>query len=236
MKKLNLSETAAHHSIAVMGGFFGIYALLLRNENFGSSETANLIFLFASGLGGEWSVFRIRLTALFIYVAGLVFATLIAKCFKKGDFRYLAILVDLAACIVLAQIPAEVDPVIALYPMFFATAVQWLAFTSASGFSSATVFSTNNTRQMVTGLTEYIYSRDRSQLLRAKFFAGTLICFHLGVTYGYLCLQKWKIKSIYLAIPLLGIAAVCTYIDRAKAEKERPAEGGVSSAGNGNDR
>lgn len=220
MNKLNLSETAAHHSIALTGGFFGIYALLLRSENFGSSETANLIFLFASGLGGEWSVFRIRLAALFVYVGGLVFATLISKCFKNGDFRYLGILIDLIACLVLAQIPADVDPVLALYPMFFATAVQWLAFTSASGFSSSTVFSTNNTRQMVTGLTEYIYSRDRMQLLRARFFAGTLICFHLGVVYGYLCLQRWKIKSIYMVIPLLGIAAVCTFLDRMKRSRE----------------
>lgn len=226
MNKLNLSETAAHHSIALMGGFFGIYALLLRNENFGSSETANLIFLFASGLGGEWSVFRIRLAALFVYIGGLVFATLISKCFKKGDFRYLGILVDLIACLVLAWIPADVDPVLALYPMFFATAVQWLAFTSASGFNSATVFSTNNTRQMVTGLTEYIYSRDKAHLLRAKFFAGTLICFHLGVIYGYLCLQRWQIKSIYMAIPLLGIAAVCTHLDRVKGDRENAADHG----------
>ena len=98
MEKLNLPETAAHHSIALTGGFFGIYALLLRSENFGSSETANLIYLFAAGLGGDWQKFGIRLAALFVYVAGLVFATLIAKRFEKGDIRYPAILVDLAAC------------------------------------------------------------------------------------------------------------------------------------------
>lgn len=225
MEKLNLPETAAHHSIALTGGFFGIYALLLRSENFGSSETANLIYLFAAGLGGDWQKFGIRLAALFVYVAGLVFATLIAKRFEKGDIRYPAILVDLAACLVLAQIPADVDPVLALYPMFFAMAVQWLAFTSASGFSSATVFSTNNTRQLVTGLTEYFYSHEKSHLLRAKFFAGTLICFHSGVVCGYLCLQRWHIHSIYAAIPLLGIAALCTGIDRAKEHHARTGHG-----------
>ena len=53
MEKLNLPETAAHHSIALTGGFFGIYALLLRSENFGSSETANLIYLFCRRTGGR---------------------------------------------------------------------------------------------------------------------------------------------------------------------------------------
>ena len=114
---------------------------------------------------------------------------------------------------------------LALYPMFFAMAVQWLAFTSASGFSSATVFSTNNTRQFVTGLTEYFYSHEKSHLLRAKFFAGTLICFHSGVVCGYLCLQRWHIHSIYAAIPLLGIAALCTGIDRRRSITPGPATG-----------
>ena len=36
-------ETWAHHAMAAAGGFFGVYALLIRGGVFGSSETANLI-------------------------------------------------------------------------------------------------------------------------------------------------------------------------------------------------
>ena len=35
-------EAAAHHAMAMVGGFFGIYALTIRSETFGSSETVQL--------------------------------------------------------------------------------------------------------------------------------------------------------------------------------------------------
>lgn len=45
-------ETRAHHAMAAVGGFFGVYALLTRGGTFGSSETSNLIYLVVSGLDG----------------------------------------------------------------------------------------------------------------------------------------------------------------------------------------
>lgn len=220
MNKLNMRETFSHHAMALTGGFFGIYALLLRNENFGSSETANLIYLFASGLRGDKAEFWIRIGAMFCYIGGVVFATLIPKCMKGRDFRYVSIFVDIICCIVLAQIPSDADCVLALYPMFFATAVQWLAFTKASGFSSSTIFSTNNVRQCCAGLVEYCCSHERKYVLQAKFFGGTLICFHLGVVYAYFCMQRWGIKSSYACIPLVLIGLAGTYFDRTAKKAE----------------
>ena len=46
-------ETRAHHAMAAVGGFFGVYALLTRGGTFGSSETSNLIYLVVSGLGRD---------------------------------------------------------------------------------------------------------------------------------------------------------------------------------------
>lgn len=212
MNKLNMRETFSHHAMAVAGGFFGIYALLLRQENFGSSETANLIYLFAAGLRGDRIVLAIRIGAMFCYIGGVIFATLVPKCMKGRDFRYVSIAVDIICCVILARIPEEADPVLALYPMFFATAVQWLAFSNASGFNSSTIFSTNNVRQCFAGLTEYCCSHERKYALQAKFFGGTLICFHLGVVYAYFCMQLWGIQSSYACIPLvlIGLAGICS--------------------------
>ena len=127
--------------MALVGGFFGMYALMVRNATFGSSETSNLIYLVVAGLSGSFRSFLIRIGALLCYIAGIVFATLAPKILKKADFRYISIGIDVLACLLLAQLPAELDPVLALYPMFFATAVQWLAFTGAAGYNSATIFS-----------------------------------------------------------------------------------------------
>lgn len=56
-------ETRAHHAMAAVGGFFGVYALLVRGGTFGSSETSNLIYLVVSGLDGTWGSALVRLGA-----------------------------------------------------------------------------------------------------------------------------------------------------------------------------
>ena len=37
MNRTEKTETLAHHTMAVVGGFLGVYALMTRNETFGSS-------------------------------------------------------------------------------------------------------------------------------------------------------------------------------------------------------
>lgn len=214
MSNSELRETTAHHIMAAAGGFFGVYALLNRSQTFGSSETSNLIYLFAAGLAGDRRDFLIRLVALFIYVGGIVFATLIAKCFRDRDFRYVSVVIDIVCCLILAQIPADANIVMALYPMFFATAVQWLAYTQAAGFNSATIFSTNNVRQCFAGLTEYLCDHDKKHLARFQFYGGTLLCFHAGVVYGWFCMKKWGLLSIYACIPIIVAGWIATVWDR----------------------
>lgn len=209
------TETAAHHAMAIVGGFMGVYALMTRNATFGSSETSNLIYLTIAGLNGSFLSFFIRLGGTLCYIAGIVFATLVPKYLKKPDFRYISILVDAIACLMLAHIPAKTDEVLSLYPMFFATAVQWLAFTQAADFNSATIFSTNNLRQCFAGLAEYVHDRDEKHLRRFQFYGGTLICFHIGVIYCWFCLQKWGIASIYACLVPIGVGLIATARDTA---------------------
>ena len=213
MNTKDMTQTAAHHAMAVVGGFFGVYALMTRSDTFGSSETSNLIFLTIDGLGASFPDFLIRLGATLCYIAGIVFATLMPKYLKRTDLRSLSLLIDFAACLLLAQIPGDVNPVLALYPMFFATAVQWLSYTQAAGYNSATIFSTNNLRQCFAGLTEYLYSREEKHLARFLFYGGTLLCFHAGVVYCWFCMKLWGIKSIYACLLPLAVGFIMTLRD-----------------------
>ncbi len=210
------TETAAHHAMAVVGGFMGVYALMTRHETFGSSETSNLIYLTLAGLNGSFFSFAIRLGATLCYILGIVFATLIPKYLKKWDFRYLSIGIDAVACLVLGVIPKGVDPVLALYPMFFATSIQWLAYTQAAGYNSATIFSTNNLRQCFAGLTEYLHSQEKTYFQKFLFYGGTLVCFHVGVIYCWFCMELWGIKSIYACLLPLTSALIATIRDTQK--------------------
>ena len=197
-------ETRTHHAMAAVGGFFGVYALLTRGGTFGSSETSNLIYLVVSGLDGTWGPALVRLGGTACYIAGIVLAVLLRRSGKAGLLRWGGLGVDLAACLGLARIPAETDPILALYPMFFATAVQWVAYSQAAGYNCATIFSTNNLRQFTEGTTEYLCSRNPEQLRKLVFYGGTLLCFHLGAAWGWWCVKGWGIPGIYGCLPLLA--------------------------------
>ena len=212
-------ETAAHHSMAMVGGFLGVYALLTHSSTFGSSETTNLIYLLVSGLNGSVFDFLVRLGATLCYIGGIVFATLLPKFLKKTDFRYVAIAIDTLCCLIMVFVPMEWDPVLALYPVFFATAVQWLAYTKAAGFNSATVFSTNNLRQCFAGLTEYLYHREDAHLKSFLFYGGTLLGFHLCVVYGWFALRHLGTLSILTGLPLLLITLAVTIYDHRLSRK-----------------
>ena len=198
-------ETWAHHAMAAAGGFFGVYALLTRGGTFGSSETSNLIYLVVSGLDGTWGPALIRLGGTACYIAGIVFAVLLRRYGRRPQAQILSISVDFAACLLLAWIPAETDPILALYPMFFATAVQWVSFSQAAGYNCATIFSTNNLRQFTEGTAEYLCTREAEQLRKLKFYGGTLACFHLGVAWGWWCVMRWGIPGIYGCLPVLAV-------------------------------
>ena len=197
-------ETRAHHAMAVVGGFFGVYALLTRGGTFGSSETSNLLYLVVAGLDGTWGAALVRLGGTLCYIAGIVLAVLVRRTSHMARLRWGAILIDLAACFLLAWIPPETDPILALYPMLFATAVQWVAYTQAAGYNCATIFSTNNLRQFTEGAAEYLFGRDPEQLRKLRFYGGTLVCFHLGAVWGWWCVRRWGISGIYGCLPLLA--------------------------------
>ena len=211
-------ETWAHHAMAAAGGFFGVYALLTRGGTFGSSETSNLIYLVVSGLDGTWGPALIRLGGTACYIAGIVFAVLLRRYGRRPQAQILSISVDFAACLLLAWIPAETDPILALCPMFFATAVQWVSFSQAAGYNCATIFSTNNLRQFTEGVTEFLCTREAEQLRKLKFYGGTLACFHLGVAWGWWCTGQWGIAGIYGCLPLLAAALPAVVVrESAKA-------------------
>ncbi len=218
----NKRETLTHHTMAAVGGFFGVYAIMLRGGNSGSAATGNLINLAVAGLDGSVGELLIRLGGLACYTVGIVTATLTRyRCRRQGrDFRLWAAAIDALLCPVLALIPETVDPLVALYPMFFATAFHWMAYYLAAGYNASTIFSTNNLRQFAEGLTEYLLTRDSAHLRRARFYGGTLLWFHAGVAIGWGSVRLWGIPGIYACLPLVAAGLAATlWEDRLPAAK-----------------
>lgn len=62
--------------MSYIGGFLGVYTILLRGGNFGSAQTGNLIYLATGWFGGSWQEMVIRIIALIIFIISMIAAYL----------------------------------------------------------------------------------------------------------------------------------------------------------------
>ncbi|MDN6113319.1 MAG: DUF1275 domain-containing protein [Tetragenococcus halophilus] len=197
-----------HYIIALCGGFFGMYAITSRMGNFGQAQTANLIEIVRNILGKNMSEGALRIVAALLFMGGIISATIMERK-TKIDLRYFSISFDLIAAILIGFFPLSMNPVVALYPVFFATAFQWCIFKGAKGYPSATVFCTNNLKQATISIIDYfLMPQDnperRGKIEKAKLYGGTCVNFYLGVLISYLLWYFFGVHSIwFITFPLL---------------------------------
>ena len=175
-------EAHIHYIVAFIGGFLGIFPVVNAVHFLGSAQTSNLIDIVLASLRADWSSLLLHAFGAFLYVLAVFLVTFLPK-HTRLNVKWLALFVDAAASFVMWLFPLErnLPLTMYLYPTFFAMAFQWCSFKGAYGFTSSTIFSTNNLRQFVSALTEVFCNGDRCFSLKAKFLGLTLLGFHLGV-------------------------------------------------------
>lgn len=221
MKKQEQLDTYIHYCMCAMGGFFGGYAILNRCEVFGSSQTANLINLVINLLGRNLPECFIHFGAAALYVAALALAVVLMKR-TRLHMRYVSIFIDFAAILILCCLPADMDPMLGLYPIFFATAMQWSVFSGAQGFASASIFSTNNVKQTVSSFTAYLCDKEKEHLVKAKFYGGVLLAYHLGVVLAYIGFIYLGLQgAVFGVLPLLLAAGLVFYAEESPNVKNK---------------
>lgn len=213
-----------HFLMAFCGGFFGSYAVFNRMSVFGNAQTANLIELIDAVLGHDFPDALLRLGAFLVFVSALVLSVPLERQLHRKA-KYLTLAVEAAIATAISFFPEDMNPIAAVYPIFFSAALQWSIFPGAEDFVAANVFSTNNIKQTFTSLTEYVLERKsnperaREKLKKAICFGGTLLSFHCGVISGFLGSRWLGIKSSLLClIPLMIVWGLLRREDRKKDE------------------
>ncbi len=192
-----------HRIMCAIGGFIGAYAILGSAHMFGSAQTGNLIETVLCLLGGNLLEGLLRVCGLLLYVLGILLCILIQKKTRLNAQRY-AILVDLLGMVLVCFLPPGQNLILYLLPLFFMMATQWTAFHGVGDYSSSTIFSTNNLKQMTISFAEYYLEGKHNiqKLYRGKFFAASLIWYHLGVAFSFLSHLLTGKYSTLLCIPL----------------------------------
>lgn len=219
MKMEDRQASRIHYNMALIGGFLGAYGVVSRG-NFPSAQTGNMISILTMAIGRKPLDFLIHVGALVVYVAAIVLCTWLPK-HAKIRLPQLSLAVSSIAAVLMTMIPMKADPILALYPLFFATAFQWCSFKGARGFTCATIFSTNNLRQFSSAAVEVWMNHDDSFLDKFRFFGGTLLSFQTGAAAAiFLTLAFEEKASLFCLLPLAAAwAQVETALHRAAAHQ-----------------
>ena len=199
-------ERAMHRAACLVGGYAAIYTVLMR-MSLGSSQTVNLLEALSSLLSKCFAQAFLFFLGSVIYGAS-VFAASYLKQKGKADVCNISAVINIAGFVILGVLPTDIPPVVGLYPTFIMMSFMWVVFGSMGGYASAPIFSTNNFRQTVGSIAEYCADGDKKHLDKAKYFAGTLLMFHIGAAAGYAgCLAAGKYAAFFGILPCAVLLA-----------------------------
>lgn len=203
-------ERRLHLNITLIGGFMVGYGVLNRHDILGSAQTGNMISLAMAAVGHSDEQWAFRIIALVIFIMSICSTVFISQKTTKQNLKRLSILIDGLALFIVGFYPAEMNPFVALFPIFIATAFQWCSFKGADGFASASIFCTNNLRQCVTGFTEYICNGDKQSLRRGVYFGKVLLSYYIGVALSFLLTQVLGLRASWVGIiPVVTAFVLC---------------------------
>ena len=193
------AERHIHLNMALVGGFFGGFAVINHMDLLASAQTSNLISLALILVGRSSEETLARVGALGVYILALALTVLIPRILKWNN-QLVSIAIDILALFSIAFMPDTLDHFVAMYPIFFAMAYQWCSFPTSEGYVSATIFSTNNLRQCVTAFTAHLCDRDPKMLGKACMYGKVLLLFHIGVAFSWFACRIFGTRGALLAL------------------------------------
>lgn len=193
--------------MAFTGGYCALYFYLARTGLSGSAQTGHFIFLMYNLLSAQWEGVLIRLGGMCVFFMSMVCVVFLSK-YVPDYFMLISVIVDVVAIIILGFLPQEMDPVLAMYPSFFALTMQWCAFSGANNNMGSTIFLTNDLRQFfASALNCGVDGKEnRRKHQDSTFFFGTnILFFGLGIIPVFYLWEFFGIRSIWFClIPVLA--------------------------------
>lgn len=203
-------EIYLHNIMCINGGFLGGYCLLCRSGNFGSAQTTNMIQILFNLFGNNLKDFFMRILGLFIYCLGIFICIFLSRK-KLIHMQQYAICINFIGLILLSLFPKNINPLVGILPVFFMTSTQWSVFHGTENYNCSTIFSTNNLRQCICSLINYVIDKKDSQKEKALFYGLTLFWYHVGIILSFAAIKILYIHASLIGIPFMFFAWILTY-------------------------
>ena len=103
-------------------------------------------------------------------------------------------------------------------------AFQWGVYSSANGYNSATIFSSNNFKQAMLGWTQYFLTKDPEFKKKGILYTNTVLSFFIGACYGAIAVNAFAVRAAYLGSVPLATGWILVVKHSMVLESERPQE------------
>ena len=144
--------------------------------------------------------------------------------FTKLDMRKLVLWVDAAGLTVTAMMPEGMSAVVSLYPIFFCSAFQWGSYSGASGYNSASIFTTNNFKQSLLAWTQFVLTKDPEFRRKGIMYTMTVLSFFVGACIGCVSVYTYGAYGAFIGFVPLIVARLFMYIGKIPVENGTPEE------------
>ena len=211
-------KKSLHHTVSIVGGFMAGYTIFNHLDIMANAQTGNLVKLVLSACSGNLESIGFMILMFLVYCAANAFYV-VCRRYSRLSMKIISLLLTVAAIPLVGLLCFSGNAYLSVLPIVFAMPVQWNAFKTAGGNSSSTIFSSNNVRQAVIQLTNYIMDRDRKSARNARFYWATLLFFHIGVASSCLFSLAFASQSIWFCYIFVAVAAIAYY--RYESEKIR---------------
>lgn len=221
-----------HWILTLVGGFLGTYAILLHAGNFGSAQTGNVMEMAAALTEHDFVDLGIRVLAFIIFGSAIVISYLLTN-YTGINMRRLVLWVDAAGLALSAVLTGRTSAVVSLYPVFFCSAFQWGSYSGASGYNSASIFTTNNYKQTLLAWTQYFITKDAQFLRKGIMYTFTVLAFFIGACIGSVSVYAFGAYGAFIGfIPLIvaRLMLILEACEAVKAEKAVKTDAATKSA------
>lgn len=203
--------------LALTGGYLEAYTWIVHRV-FANAQTANLIFLWANVINGDWQDARRYVLPLVAFAVGVVLACWLRWAVPQLAVR-MSVVIEIVFLFIVAVLHNHLPERAGTLGISLVAAFQNVSFPRVEGLNYSSVMATNNFRQTVEGLFAAFAGGRDPKLFRRPYVFGTMcIAFGAGAVIGAVVTNLTHAYALAVPVLLLVIVLARYELHRASIE------------------
>ncbi len=204
--------------LSFSGGLQDAYTYNIRGKVFANAQTGNVVLMSQSFMTGEIHSGLRYMCPLIAFALGIFIAERIEnkyKDIKSLHWRQIIIIIEMIVLAAVGFMPPALD-MPANMMVSFACAMQVQTFRTVRGYGYASTMCIGNLRSGTESFSQYLRDKNKDALYKSLHFFGIILFFALGAGFGGVVSAVSGIRTIWISVGLLLLAAVMMIQKKAK--------------------